>query len=112
MAIFKHRDIEAVMPPEVRRRAHRGVGKGRVDWYAGRRYQSNLSADAAPQRGPADLTDEMRDARRQIRRQSTTERRDRASNAVRALASRPRRILMLVMHRLQRRFGGAPTHQI
>ncbi len=42
MAMMRHREVESVMPPEVRSRARKvGVSEGNVDWYAGRRYDVN-----------------------------------------------------------------------
>jgi hypothetical protein len=119
VAIFKHRDIESVMPPEVRRRANGGVGKGKVDWYAGRRYQPNLSPGLESEPDPTDLTgapidviDEMHEARREIKRASSTARRAQASNLVRAAAGRTQRILAPVSQRLHRYFSNTRTDHI
>jgi hypothetical protein len=109
VAIFKHRDIEAVMPPEVRRRANRGVGKGKVDWYAGRRHQPDLTADSTSEREPTDFTNQMRKARREVRQESAAARREQVSHVARAAASRPQRILTLVVQRLHRCFSDALT---
>jgi len=112
MAIFRHRDIEAVVPPEVLRRAGKGVGKGKVDWYAGRRYRSNLKADSMPTASErTDLTEQMRTARRDVKRDSLKARSDKASNVARAIAGKGKRVLASISRRLHR-YRGAHTHQI
>ena len=42
MATMKRRDLEAAMPPEVRRRLRSAGKEGKIDWYAGREHVSTL----------------------------------------------------------------------
>jgi hypothetical protein len=103
MAIMKHRDIETIMPPEVRRRARKGgVPQGKVDWYAGRRYVSNVNSTSQPESDSEKLPSQTRGARRRlkhrsarseaIRRASGAITRAQASNFLRAIAGWPDRL--------------------
>jgi hypothetical protein len=66
MAIVRRRDVEEHMPPEVRQRVRKGgVPEGKVAWYAGREYVSNLKVNRGLET-PPELEDEMRDTRRRM----------------------------------------------
>lgn len=95
MAILRHRDIEAVMPPEVRRRARKGgVPRGKVDWYAGRRYVSNVNVESSPEADSKGLPSQARDGRRRLRHKSGATNRQ-APSILRAIANWPSRLSQL-----------------
>lgn len=96
MAILRHRDVEAAMPPEVRRRA-RKAGKGKVDWYAGRRYDDAKStktsiAEMPPRSISGDISSEVRDRRRRYKDLLASKSRSELSGTIRAILSLPGRL--------------------
>jgi hypothetical protein len=103
MAILRHRDVEAVMPPEVRQRA-RKAGKDKVDWYAGRRYDARnaktSAAELPPRPTSGDISSEIRDHRRQYKDRLASAGRRELNGAFRAILSWPGRLSHFGRHRL------------
>jgi hypothetical protein len=82
MADVRRRDVEERMPPEVRERARRGgIRKGKVTWYAGREYTSDLDVKPRLTKTPVDLERDLREARSK-RQPSVSQRADHVRRAV------------------------------
>lgn len=103
MTIFRHRSVEDIMPPDVRRRASGGIGKSKVDWYAGRRYTSDVRTTPQPsqQRTESDLK-QMRQARRDANREALTTRGEQGKNVIQSVIARVGRILVYGLWRRDR----------
>lgn len=103
MAIFRHRSVEDVMPPDVRRRASDGIGKSKVDWYAGRRYAPEAKSTSQPTRQETnDDIQKMRQARKEANRESSRAAQKKMDNLARVVIAVVKRVVAGVTDRRAR----------